>query len=240
MKIFRKYIQLFFLSIVVLVFIFVGNSKTHLLCPNNVNCIVFSNLQTPIFIITGGFILSLIILLVSAFFGRSFCSYVCPIGTIQDFLGFKAKNKIPKLLFYLKYFILLLIAIGSFVSGKIIYQKICPVELLAGKIPYYEFGFILLLISTIVSIFWKRFFCVTLCPYGALMNIVQAIVFKISKGKFPKTIIDSDCVNCGICKKNCYLDLNPVSNNIFDNVECLRCKECLDTCPIEIKKSNAK
>ncbi|MEA1973058.1 MAG: 4Fe-4S binding protein [Candidatus Cloacimonadota bacterium] len=237
LKEFRRYIQLFFLSVVILVTVFLGNNKTHLLCPNNINCVFFSNLHSPYFILTGGFLLSLIILIITAFQGRYFCGYICPIGAIQDFIGIKAKNNTPKKLFFLKYILMLFITIFSFVSGKIVYQKICPVELLAGKIPYYEFGFGILIFILFLSIFWKRFFCSTLCPYGALMNIVQYITFKLSKGKFPKPIVDKSCISCGICEKNCFLDLNPTSEKVFDQIECLRCKECLTNCPIEIKKN---
>jgi polyferredoxin len=235
MKNIRKYSQLFFLSIVVLTIIFLGNTKTHLVCPNNINCVLFSNLHSSYFILSIGFILSIIILIVTAFFGRYFCSYVCPIGAIQDFLGFKAKIKYPKFMFFLKYIILLAIILGSYFSGKIIYQNICPVEFLAGKIPYYNIGFILLSVITLTSIFWKRFFCTTLCPYAALMNITQWLMLKISKGKFPKSLSSSNCVHCGICQSHCSFGIKVDSKEAFDVVECIRCGECLEVCPMRKK-----
>ncbi len=231
----RLYSQLLFLSATILIFIFLGNSKTHLICPNNVNCVLFSNLHSSYFFLSIGFILSILILIITAFFGRYFCSYVCPIGAIQDFIGFKAKMKHPKFLFFLKYIILFSIIIGSYFSGKIIYQNVCPVEFLAGKIPYYNLGFTILSIITLISIFWKRFFCTTFCPYAALMNITQWLMLKISQGKFPKSLSPSKCVHCGICKSHCSLDIEVDSKNPFDIVECIRCGECLDSCPIQKK-----
>ena len=235
---YRLYIQLFFLTLIVLILIFLGNSKTHLVCPNYVNCVLLSNLQTPLFIISIGFVLSIIIILSTIFYGRYFCGYVCPIGTIQDLVGFKAKRKYPKSLFYLKYLILITTSIGSYLSGKIIYQKVCPVEMLAGKIPYYEIGFALFTIIIILSIFWKRFFCVTLCPYGALLNVFQTITYKISNGKFPKSLAPKNCLSCGICKNNCPMGISVYSKDVFDTIECIRCSECLEVCPI--KKKEAK
>lgn len=231
----RLYSQLIFLSATILVIIFLGNTKTHLICPNNVNCILFSNLHSAYFILSIGFILSIVILIFTAFFGRFYCSYICPIGTIQDFIGFRAKMKYPKILFFLKYVILLFIILGSYFSGKIIYQNICPVEFLAGKIPYYNLGFSLLSIITLLSIFWKRFFCTTLCPYAALMNIIQWLMLKISKGKFPQSLSSSKCVHCGVCESHCSLNLKVDSTKSFDIVECIRCGECLEVCPMRKK-----
>ncbi len=232
----RTFTQLIFLSALILTFIFLGNTKTHMICPNSINCVLFSNLHSSHFALTIGFILSVIILIVTAFFGRFFCSYVCPIGAIQDFLGYKAKMKHPRFLFILKYIIFFSVIIGSYFSGKIIYQNICPVEFLAGKISYYNLGFGVLAVITILSIFWKRFFCTTLCPFAALMNITQWIMLKISNGKFPKSLASKKCVHCGICASHCSLGLQVDSVKSFDIVECIRCGECLDVCPMRKKR----
>lgn len=229
----RLYIQLIFLSAFVLILLFLGNSKTHLACPNNINCVLFSNLQNPGFLASIGFYLSLLILIFTVFSGRKFCAYICPLGTVQDILGFIKikKQTVSPVLYYLKYIVLILILIGSYLSGKIIYQSICPVEVIAGKINFLTIGFWVVILMFIASIIWRRFFCIVFCPYAALMNIAQFIMIKISGNRFPLKKQPNSCVECTLCSKKCSMGAELVSDKIKDNLECIRCTDCYEVCP---------
>jgi polyferredoxin len=72
------------------------------------------------------------------FFGPVFCGWICPFGTVQEFIGkigrkiFKKRynNFIPsvidKHLRYLRYVILILVVVNTAISGKSLFSNFDP------------------------------------------------------------------------------------------------------------------
>lgn len=176
--------------------------------------------------------------------GRAFCGWMCPLGTIQDFLaawgrrlsgerrhirGKASKARLPlrmpatadKYLRYAKYLILALILLASLYTIFPPLHEFCPVRAL------FSFKMTPLLWSVLVaflvtSVFVERAWCKYLCPLGAAL----ALFNKIS----PVRLVSSHaCNNCGRCNIECSMGIQDVPNNLTD-AECIRCLECLDTC----------
>jgi polyferredoxin len=124
--------------------------------------------------------------------GKLFCSYICPIGIITEWLGrlgdkynlrFSIKGIADKLLRSLKYCLLGLTFYFTITSGELFCKKFDP---------YYAsfsgfssdvailYALLALLITITGSFFIRQFWCRFLCPLGAITNIfVHFIPFAV-------------------------------------------------------------
>lgn len=187
-------------------------------------------------------------------FGRFICGFLCPFGFLQDLL-YKIptpKFKVPKILTYIKYPILLFFVVlfPIFLTNDVgmgdpfFCKYLCPAGTLEGGIVlvagnpglqatigllyYWKLGLVGMFI--ISSIFFYRPFCKVLCPLGAFYAFFNRISFyqlELSKDK---------CIGCGKCTRTCKMQVNPVEN--INSKECIRCGECIEVCPTNAIKSN--
>lgn len=181
----------------------------------------------------------------SLIFGKSFCSWICPIGTISEYLGdlgekiFRRKIKLPRWLDYpmrsLKYLLL-----GFFIYSIFFLMTAAslrafldsPYNIAADLKMYYFFAdisqFSLIVISVLffLSIPIRGFWCRYLCPYGALLGITSLLSpLKIRRNT-------NTCIDCAKCAKVCpsFIKVDKVNTVISD--ECTSCLNCIDICPI--------
>ena len=117
------------------------------------------------------------------FFGKLFCSYVCPLGTITEWLGNIGKRLrvhttltgfADKLLRLVKYALLLVVFYFTLQTSELFCKTFDPFFAAAtGFGPDVETWMALVSISVLVlgSIFFRMFWCKYACPLGALSNI---------------------------------------------------------------------
>lgn len=183
--------------------------------------------------------------------GRFVCGFLCPFGLIQDLL-FKIPfvKKIRRLsgekglrwlrfIFLAVFVIILPLCVIDFTGlGEPWFCKwICPVGTLEGGIPLvllnkamrsaagflFRWKLVILIITILLSIIIYRPFCRYLCPLGAIYGLFNKI-------SFFRIHVDKDkCVGCGLCQKECKLDI-PVWKNP-DSMDCIRCGDCKQVCP---------
>lgn len=197
-----------------------------------------------------------LISLFGVIFGRFVCGFLCPFGLIQDLL-FKIPfvKKINKLkgeqyLRWLRFLILavFVIILPMFVIditglGKPWFCKyICPVGTLEGGIPLvlmnknlrtavgflFKWKVALLMGILLFSIIIYRPFCRYICPLGAIYGVFNKISF------VRYSVDNSKCTKCGICQKNCKLNIKVYKNP--NSLDCIRCGECKDSCPAKAIK----
>jgi ferredoxin-type protein NapH len=166
------------------------------------------------------------------FFGRGWCGWACWTAMILDLFPwrqpktgrFKRYEAVRYLHFVLS--LLLVLLFWYVLEEREIYSKSLNelMWLTAGNIFYYSTGIILA--------FWlkdNRAFCKYLCPIPVLQKVGSR--FSLLKIK-----IDTDkCTNCGICEKNCPMDIKLLEykqkGTRVLSTECIMCVSCISCCP---------
>ncbi|HYL85973.1 MAG TPA: 4Fe-4S binding protein [Candidatus Angelobacter sp.] len=184
-------------------------------------------------------------LAISFVFRKAFCSWLCPVGTLSEYLGLLGKKifgrnfriwrwiDIP--LRGLKYFLLgfFVWAISSMSAAAIAnfmrsdYGLVAAVKMLNFFRFLGETGLIVLGILVLASIFVQNFWCRYLCPYGALLGFASLV----SPVRIRREV--EPCIDCAKCAKVCPSNL-PVDQLVtIKSAECTGCLECVAICPAE-------
>jgi polyferredoxin len=192
-----------------------------------------------------GVFLLIAFLLIALLLRKAFCSWLCPVGTLSEWLWrfgrktFRRNFRLPAWadlpLRSLKYILLglFLYAVGSmsvpaieaFLNGP--YGIIADVKMLN----FFRFlsvtAAVVLGVLIVLSIFYQNFWCRYLCPYGALLGLL---------GRFSPTRVRRDpeiCIDCAKCAKACP-SLLPVDQLLsVRSPECTGCYDCIAICPAE-------
>jgi polyferredoxin len=194
-------------------------------------------------VITGSFIVFAALFVSSLILGRSFCSWVCPAGGLQDIcMLVNDKRHRGGWRKWLKFIIwvpwLAIITITAITAGGLV--KIDPLYQtwhgLSVHSPYdwIIFYAVLILIVSLSFISGRRAFCHTVCwmaPFMVLGNLLRRSI------RLPCLRLNtqaSRCIDCGRCSQRCPMSLNVqdlVKQGPIDHVDCILCGECVDACP---------
>lgn len=192
-----------------------------------------------------GTLLLIAFLASSWIFRRSFCSWLCPVGTASEYLWrlgrrvMKRNFRLPRMVdvplrgikyLLLGFFVYLIVAmsvrsIRAFLDTP--YGTIDDVKMLnLFRDPGIATAIVLAILligSFIVQNFWCRYFC----PYGALMGLASlASPLRIRREA-------ALCIDCAKCAKACPSAL-PVDQLVtIKSAECLGCMQCVAACPAE-------
>jgi polyferredoxin len=184
-------------------------------------------------------------LAIAFLFHKAFCGWLCPVGTISEYL-WRAGRKVfgrnfalPRWLDLplrgLKYLLLgfFVWAVSSMSAEAITafmrspYGLIADVKMLNFFRHIGETGAIVLGILVIASVFVQNFWCRYLCPYGALLGLTSLF----SPTKIRRNA--SACIDCAKCAKACPASL-PVNQLVkIRSAECTGCMECVAACPAQ-------
>jgi polyferredoxin len=189
--------------------------------------------------------LLLTFLAIAFLFRKAFCSWLCPIGTISEYLWRAGKRLFGHNFFLprwldlplrgLKYLLLgffvwavstiSVVGIRDFMTSP--YGLIADVKMLNFFRHIGETGLTVLAAFVVASVFVPNFWCRFLCPYGALLGLTSWLSpMKIRRSPEP-------CIDCGKCAKACPANL-PVDKVVkIHSVECTGCLECVVACPAE-------
>ncbi len=176
-------------------------------------------------------------------FRKAFCSWLCPVGTLSEYLWragkklFRRNFILPRWLDIalrgLKYLLLGFFvwavssmsapALDGFMRSP--YGIIADVKMLNFFRHIGETGLVVLGILVLASVFVQNFWCRYLCPYGALLGLTSFL----SPVRIRRN--ESACVDCAKCAKACPSAL-PVDKLIsIKSAECTGCLECVAVCP---------
>lgn len=265
----RRFSQLFFLVLVSLISLnhylveigseipFIGSASLHAICPFGGIEAVFALVNVGVLIPkihASAFVLTGIILILGLLFGPVVCSYICPLGTVQEWMGkigktlFKKKYnhmipvKLDKVLRYLRYLVLVFTVYLTTNSLKLIFLEVDPYyalfnfwsdEVTLG-------GLVVLGIVLVSSLFIERPWCKYACPFGAFIGLTNFFsIFKIRRNSVT-------CISCNKCDNTCPMNITVSDKLVVKDHQCIRCHDCTSdvVCPIsetvELKIANYK
>lgn len=165
------------------------------------------------------------------FWGRVFCSSLCPFGALQDFITRFFPNralprswrqiKVPQWLhdraLYIKYAVLALIVVSALMQSNIsIFQYFEPF----GTLFFFSPSILLwsILIAIVLGcVLIERFYCRYLCPLGAALGLVS-LLSPLRIKRVPQ------CTLCKVCEHAC--PTGAIRGPLIDFKECVRCDIC--------------
>lgn len=188
-------------------------------------------------------VILLTVVVLSLLLKRSFCSWICPVGTVSElfwkrgFSLFRRNVRPPRWLDIglraIKYLLLLFFlysilwamppeAVSAFVHSD--YNKVADVRLLDFFLNLSGVPLAVIVVLAILSLPVRNPFCRFLCPYGALLGIVSFLspVKVTREGKA--------CVACGVCTQVCPSYIPVMAKERVYSEECIGCWRCVSHC----------
>lgn len=184
------------------------------------------------------------ILIITLFFRTGFCGWLCPLGTILDFVKkigswfgglrlvqplnrryrrFIRNNRVTldkadKYARFLKYLVLI----------WILQAAILGVATIKDEGQHGLFAVLPVVIGMILlGLFVERAWCRYLCPVSAVIGIVGRFSFsKIERN-------EESCINCNMCSRACPLNIDVANKIVVKDLDCNTCLKCVDACPVD-------
>lgn len=165
---------------------------------------------------------------IAMIFGRSYCGWMCPMGSVMDRVISKISRGKPTskiLLSNSARLIALIVVFGVIAMFAITYGAL---EVGPLKLPPLLVGMMgmMVLAITLGIVFTHRTWCAHLCPIGTIITAFSGI----SKYGIYRT---EDCIECDKCKSIYSLETKTwnVDDKRASGVDCMRCLDCVDICP---------
>lgn len=254
----RVMVQIFFFALIGLIsinktlsesgrgIVFISDASLHALCPFGGVVTLYNLFTLGTFIKKihmSAVILMSIIFVLAILFGPVFCGWVCPLGSVQEWIGkagrkvFKnnynnlVPKKLDRILRYARYIVLILVVYVTSISGYILFDKIDPYNALFTfwSEEVSVMALVVLAITLLLSLFIERPWCKYACPYGALLGISNKFrIFKIKRNK-------NTCISCKKCNRSCPMNIAVSNVEYVNDLQCISCFECTSerNCPVQ-------
>jgi len=207
------------------------------------------DLNTNISIAWMGVILLTSIFLTTFFYGRLWCSYICPVGGFPELVSrslndrwkieYRSLPQVPIRYGYFAVYILLMPTLGisactlcNFITVPRLFESF------SGGIRGFAFifstiGLVNLALLLLLGFFASkgRAYCQFLCPIGAMDGLINRLGAKL---RFTRRIrVERNrCTGCNICARNCMTGAIKMVDKIavVDQLSCMSCNECVNVC----------
>lgn len=182
------------------------------------------------FYILGGVLVSVLLV------RRAFCGYLCPIGTLSDWIrAAGSRLGVPHLrvgprwdraLALLKYPLLALILVATWRAGELVFRGYDPCYALLSRhgADITVWAYVVAGAIALASLAIMLPFCRWLCPLAA----VFAPFSRFGLGRVKRQ--EDACRNCGRCAKTCPMAIPVDQVREVTASRCISCLRCVDTC----------
>ncbi len=253
----RTIVQLFFFAFIALIAAnhtlvengigipFLSTASLHALCPFGGVVTIYQYATTGTFvqkIHESAFVLMVLGFLLAILFGPVFCGWVCPLGTVQEWVSGIGKKifrrrfnhfvpvKLDNLLRYLRYLVLAWVLYMTAATGTLIFAEFDPYFALFNfwSDEVALSGLVILGVTLGLSLFVERPWCKYACPYGAVLGISNLFrVFSIRRA-------ESTCKADGACSILCPMNIPVDTKTTVRDHQCISCLECTSEaiCPV--------
>lgn len=197
----------------------------------------------PIGVILSSIIVLGVFMLIALLFGRLFCGWICPFGTllqgIEKISPVRGKLEIPKELKdpELKYLVLGGFLLLALITGQTGFCEFCPAGTIfkgmTGHVIFISIP-VFLTVMFIGFFYGRKAWCSYLCPLGAFFGLFSKIhLFGIRP--------TGECAKCLMCDKACPMDVLVAEKYIqegkkINDGDCIKCMNCVEACPRNILK----
>lgn len=187
------------------------------------------------------------------FFGRIWCSYMCPVGGFPELVSrtlndrwkieYRSLPQVPIRYGYFAVYVLLMPTLGisactlcNFITVPRLFEAFSGAftdNMRGFAFIFSTIGLVNLALLLLLGFFANkgRAYCQFLCPIGAMDALVNRVGAKL---RFTRRIrVERDrCTGCNICARNCMTGAIKMVNRIavVDQLSCMSCHECVDVC----------
>jgi polyferredoxin len=168
---------------------------------------------------------------------RAFCGYLCPIGTISEWLSVTAEKlglrvlRVPavadRVLSAAKYLVLAAVLATTWQAGELLFRGYCPAYALLGRhgadVTYWAYVVAGAIVVTSLAVTMP--FCRWFCPLAAVLNPLSR--FGVARIKRD----GATCSDCGRCRKSCPMAIPVDQVPQVTDARCLACMNCVEACP---------
>ena len=217
----------------------------HALCPFGGVVTIYQYATTGTFvqhIHEAAFALMVIGFVLAILFGPVFCGWVCPLGTVQEWVSSLGKKffkrrfnhfvpaKLDSLLRYTRYLVLAWVLYMTATTGTLVFISYDPYNALFNlwSSEVAVGGVIVLAVTLGLSLFVERPWCKYACPYGAVLGISN--LFRIFSIRRSETTCKAD----GACSIMCPMNIAVDTKTTVRDHQCISCLECTSEaiCPV--------
>jgi polyferredoxin len=172
------------------------------------------------------------LVIITYFFGRIYCGWICQLGALQEFIFKTSTFKLfqsegsQKAMRGIRIVALAILISQLLITHTNLYKQIDPFATIYNFYSGHSIGWVLVAIIIACSFLLYRPFCKTVCPIGLILGWISKI-----PGASVLTV-KQNCNPCLLCSKSCSINAITHHNKIgkLDNQECIRCGECLNSC----------
>ena len=191
-------------------------------------------------IITGSFLVFVLMFVSSLFLGRAYCGWVCPASGIQEEIMKVNERKIKKGNFikwliwipWISFIIVFAIRNGGYSTVDPFYQTTYGFSI-ANIGALFTYLAVLTLIVLPAFLIGRKSFCHHICWMAPFMILGRKIRNIISILSLQLISIPNSCISCHTCTNECPMSLpveKMVKENKMENAECILCGTCVDGC----------
>ena len=191
-----------------------------------------------------GLVLLLLILAMSLLLRKAFCAWICPVGTVAEWLGdlgrrlARRRARLPRRLdlalrgvkyllaaFFIHaiFFRMAPAQLTEFLDSP--YNRVADVKMLQFFTRPSTLTAAVLAGLVVLSVALPFAWCRYLCPYGALLGLLSRLS-PLRVTRSPRA-----CTDCGLCTRACPALLPVATSGSIGSPECTGCLDCVAVCP---------
>lgn len=89
------------------------------------------------------------------------------------------------------------------------------------------------LIGIVLALFYNQRTWCNFCPMGSIAALISSFKNKNNKNRNILLQVESSCVSCKICVKNCPMGISPhdYKGGALTHQDCIQCGKCVYVCP---------
>jgi ferredoxin len=172
------------------------------------------------------------LIILTYFFGKVWCGWVCHLGALQEFIFRPGALKILQdrksqlVLKWVRIATLVTLVAQIVITRTNIFIHYDPFKVAFNLFSANALGYVLVAIMLVSSVLIYRPFCRAICPVGLILGWVSYIpgAAKLSK--------NNSCIDCKSCSNSCKQNAMVYENkkSILNNEDCILCGDCMDSC----------